>query len=107
MTSPPPDERGAGPAAADDQPPPPSPQDRLRTEGSSPAPRPRRSVFWLPTVTAVIYGLAVFVFAAAGTIVSDEGGSWREIPVVVAGNFVLVWVAVLVITAIIRQFQKH
>jgi len=106
VTQPPSDEQGTGPTAADDLPPPPGPQDRLPTQGSPPAQRSRRSVFWLPTVTAVIYGLAVFTFAAAGTVFTDEGGSWSEVPVVVAGNFALVWVAVLIVTAAFRRFQK-
>jgi Ca2+/Na+ antiporter len=63
-------------------------------------------VFWLPTVVAIGYGLVVFVFAAAGVLFGDEGGSWGEVAGAVAGNFALVWVAVLVVSAIIRRLQK-
>lgn len=82
------------------QPPPPMPQ------GSPPVQRSRRSVFWLPTVIAVIYGLAVLTFAAVGTAFTDEGGSWSEVPMVVAGNFALVWVVVLVASTAFRRFRK-
>ncbi len=82
-------------------------QDRLATQGASSATLHRRNVLWLPTITAVIYGLAVFVFALVGAVFGDEGGSWDEALLVAVANFAFVWVVALIFTAVIRRFRKH
>ncbi len=67
----------------------------------------KRSIWWLPTVVAGLYALAVVVYGVIDVAFGGASRSWTALAEAVAGSALLVWLAVVVASLIVRAVRRR
>jgi hypothetical protein len=67
----------------------------------------KRSIWWLPTIIAGLYALAVVVYGVIDVLFGGASRSWTALAEAVAGSALLVWLGVVVASLIVRAVRRR